>query len=294
MLLIVYKTPETIKSTSFTFEPRPYHGQWLGSEDDDERLHFCDYVSCRHLKCEPYGSAVYHHAACYQIRALTSPLDDLLEHSRWGNYPPLNTDTRRISYFKDSLYAILAKNTVSPLPPEILVHIISLVPISTLSLFATEARSHSLSPEWKGYEQLDLSRKVYQQSILLEGMSYIRRLSNSSFPSSILLFTPQPSVDIWRIDIAEDRLGITDIVFVGDSKRGEISGAPKDGVWWRSIRPQNNMIHALTDVKSRLALVTRTMLIMNRVGSCRMSETDPLGIVNPISTGTDAAPQSLW
>ncbi|PHH73122.1 hypothetical protein CDD80_4031 [Ophiocordyceps camponoti-rufipedis] len=114
-----------------------------------------------------------------------------------------------------------------------------------------------------------VSSDVWASYVSLEGVDYVASLSNERQPSSSLVYTPRSGRRVDAIYVAENHLGIIQVIFGNTSQVPDIG--PREGVWWSILRVPG---------RNRRVSVKSDGVKLRRLGDIgkpplRLSATDP-------------------
>ncbi|CAG7565724.1 unnamed protein product [Fusarium equiseti] len=249
-------------------------GRYTTFYDDelDIKLHMCLAVECSFRT----KATVCFHACCHETR-FYSVTSAFLSATRYTFPPTLNEERRRASYIQQALACKLQRAGFWPreLPAELWGMVAGLLLQDCAALTAQEQVHESDSTE---HSILDLTQPVHVSYVKIDGRFYVKSLRNTattSIKGGSHIILPAPiaqGVDVEKnegrdIFVAEDHLGIRQIVFVSPKHRDEWCrthpGAP--GAWWKHISrddiPSTIVIRSdgfkIRDIKDPLTLASR-------------------------------------
>jgi hypothetical protein len=219
-------------------EDRPPGKQYLNSRRPE------------HWDIEPFDVGC--HAECI-AREPCTPSRARFAVMAYSYYPRLAEVERRERWYRSrlgvTLHSIL--NRRFSLPLEVCEHIASYCHVRAWAAAASRAfwDKYSTTPEPKTH-RFNISSPVWARYVEFEGVRYVAHLTNEPYDqlgSFTLLYTPTRSGRPDRCYVAQDYLGIREVLFVSSSAMPAVQ---RDvNVWWKRLKVHpDSFFEAITDV----------------------------------------------
>ncbi|OIW27898.1 hypothetical protein CONLIGDRAFT_453683 [Coniochaeta ligniaria NRRL 30616] len=205
------------------------------------RLHKC--LSGCHLG--DYDATPFH-ASCFEFQYRLHPVTPNLLASTAYSFDPSSCEhERRFNLIQRRLASKLPQALPVRLPTEILDMIAKLL---VRECAAVTAQQQALQDSIPSEFLVDLTRNVYAQYSVVDGVCYIKSLRNTKSETDkkeVLFLRAQEKGAIPKVFIAQDHLGIRSVHFAPSSRRPELG----PGVWWKCISKRDGIgkIRVTTD-----------------------------------------------
>ncbi|WQF76305.1 hypothetical protein CDEST_01319 [Colletotrichum destructivum] len=196
-----------------------------------------DYVQCLG-RCHHDEQRAGCHVDCIEITP-DFTLAKVLEVTTPAFEPPVLADKRRIRWFQSRLAGIL-ETTTRHLPhlPEEVRHNIAAWALDhrlTRRRLVIDCVNKRCAEKMSAVLSVKTSEKIYARHVEFEGVQYIAYLTNAaSDDKDILLFDPTSPTSINSLFVANDHLGVRQLLFTDSSKQCTIE--QEVGVWWRALK----------------------------------------------------------
>jgi hypothetical protein len=199
-------------------------------------------------------SAPFFHRRCFDFaRPLQLVTSNFLAATEYSFQPSLYEGRRRLDRIRNLLPARLSKVLPRKLPREILAMVAKLLESECAIV---TAQQQTLGDEESGILLpdfiIDLTRNVYAQYYELDGVCYVKTLSNSrpeTGKDQRLLFDAQQGGRVHKVLVAEDHLGIRSVRFASCNAVSDTHPVPR--AWWKDISGPGGVtkMRATTDVR---------------------------------------------
>ncbi|CCF40620.1 hypothetical protein CH063_11142, partial [Colletotrichum higginsianum] len=196
-----------------------------------------DYAQCLG-RCHHDEQRAGCHVDCIEITP-DFTLAKVLEVTTPAFEPPVLADKRRIRWFQSRLAGIL-ETTTRHLPhlPEEVRHNIAAWALDhrlTRRRLVIDCVNKRCAEKVSAVLSVKTSEKIYARHVEFEGVQYIAYLTNAaSDDKDILLFDPTSPTSINSLFVANDHLGVRQLLFTDSSKQCTIE--QEVGVWWRALK----------------------------------------------------------
>jgi hypothetical protein len=215
-----------------------------------EGFDWTNFHMCGHASCERGSRRVpFLHGQCFWPRQYAIS-ESFLAAGEYTFNPPACEEPRRFNRMQSLLAPKL--NNVLPviLPPKILIAIAGLLVRECATITAEQQSLGTSTSDLL----IDLSRNIYATYHAVDGIGYVKSLSNSrpeSHEKEVHVLHKEES-GVRRIHVAEDHRGIRCVKF---SSSDDLSSGlcPVARVWWRdmSVPSDITQIRVKTDVSTR-------------------------------------------
>lgn len=243
VLILLLDTGEDHISAAFPF----VRYDTFEDEEEDISIHMCCDTPCMKGDSRVHGF----HYDCYGFRLF--PLTSrFLAATEYQFSPPVGEGVRRWRRIQHKLAVKLKLGFLRGLPEEICRMVAgSLVPecavVNFQELTSTVAASE---PPVRHHQKIHLSHDVYAQYIDIEGVRYIRALSNvplsTKVQGRVRVFKAQRGRVVQKIYIRYDHLGIRGVWFTLPNN-DLLRSLDTRGVWWTELSRKDNILQITTN-----------------------------------------------
>ncbi|KAM3548116.1 hypothetical protein MY1884_009312 [Beauveria asiatica] len=188
------------------------------------------------------------HRSCFDEAAPDTPnLHALIRNpvTTYSCEPPTEEERRRAywyrAWFATTLSALFRCYPISSAPEllyMIAAHCVQNLAARSTVLLGLESMT---SNSGKRTGTVDASKDIWVTKTCFEGYKYIKTLANERplYGEAILLREENPDQAVVTVYVAEDHLGVRDIVFCGP---GKLAAEERPGVWWRTIKGDESIL----------------------------------------------------
>ncbi|KAM3526966.1 hypothetical protein MY4038_006582 [Beauveria bassiana] len=188
------------------------------------------------------------HRSCFNEAAPDAPnLHALIRNpvTTYSCEPPTEEERRRAywyrAWFATTLSALFRCYPISSAPEllyMIAAHCVQNLAARSTVLLGLESMT---SNSGKRTGTVDASKDIWVTKTCFEGYKYIKTLANERplCGEAILLREENPDQAVVTVYVAEDHLGVRDIVFCGP---GKLAAEERPGVWWRTIKGDESIL----------------------------------------------------
>ncbi|KAM3497087.1 hypothetical protein MY10362_009547 [Beauveria mimosiformis] len=188
------------------------------------------------------------HRSCFNEAAPDTPnLHALIRNpvTTYSCEPPTEEERRRAywyrAWFATTLSALFRCYPISSAPEllyMIAAHCVQNLAARSTVLLGLESMTSNFG---KRTGTVDASKDIWVTETCFEGYKYIKTLANERplCGEAILLREENPDQAVVTVYVAEDHLGVRDIVFCGP---GKLAAEERPGVWWRTIKGDESIL----------------------------------------------------
>ncbi|KAM5352737.1 hypothetical protein ACJ41O_005459 [Fusarium nematophilum] len=194
---------------------------------------------CLAAKCmSRTETTVCFHGRCHEFR-FYSVTPTFLAATHYAFAPGVSDERRRADYIQQALSRNLQRAGCWPreLPPELWLMVARLL-VEPSAVLTAQEQVHGCDAT--GDSVLDLTQPIYASYVKIDGRCYVKSLQNIAGASpnkGTRLLLPAPSTEGRDIFVAEDHLGVRQVVFVSPKRRDEWRRNHPNlpGAWWRHV-----------------------------------------------------------